>query len=101
MQVHRHFVEDKTNPFPGVLSGVRFSSFVDKKLWAIRAALKNHWIFRAHLHGELMWLVFRVWLLMLCIGIFTAKSKIQLNDVLGFVIGVATIALYNMNGKSH
>ncbi|KAH6710975.1 peptidase A22B, signal peptide peptidase, partial [Leptodontidium sp. MPI-SDFR-AT-0119] len=83
VQVHRHFVEDKTNPFPGVLSGVRFSSFVDKKLWAIRAALKNHWIFRAHLHG-----------------IFTAKSKIQLNDVLGFVIGVATIALYNMNGKA-
>ncbi|KAH9224640.1 signal peptide peptidase-domain-containing protein [Leptodontidium sp. 2 PMI_412] len=83
VQVHRHFVEDKTNPFPGVLSGVRFSSFVDKKLWAIRAALKNHWIFRAHLHG-----------------IFTAKSKIQLNDVLGFVIGVATIALYNMNSKA-
>ncbi|KAG4442065.1 hypothetical protein IFR05_002459 [Cadophora sp. M221] len=83
VQVHRHFVEDKTNPFPGVLSAIRFPYFVDKKLWAIRAALKNHWIFRAHLHG-----------------IFTAKIKLQLNDILGFVIGVATIALYNMNGKA-
>lgn len=33
-----------------------------------------------------------------CVGVFTAKGNVKLNDVLGFVIGVATIALYNMNG---
>jgi len=83
VQVHRKFVEDKTNPFPGFMSSIQFSPAINKKLWSLRATLKNHWIFKAYVHG-----------------VFTAKGNIKLNDVLGFVIGVATIALYNMNGKA-
>ncbi|KAH7409364.1 signal peptide peptidase-domain-containing protein [Cadophora sp. MPI-SDFR-AT-0126] len=83
VQVHRKFVEDKTNPFPGFLSSIQFSPAINKKLWSLRATLKNHWIFKAYVHG-----------------VFTAKGNVKLNDVLGFVIGVATIALYNMNGKA-
>jgi minor histocompatibility antigen H13 len=50
----RKNVEDKTNPLPGFLSTIKFSDSVTKKLWAYRALLKNHWIFRGYLHGKSM-----------------------------------------------
>ncbi|CZT08105.1 hypothetical protein WAI453_002257 [Rhynchosporium graminicola] len=80
VQVHRRFLEDKTNPFPGWLSGVQFSPAVNKFLWKLRSEFKSHMIFKAHFRG-----------------IFTVKSKVRLNDVFGFFIGVGVIALYNMN----
>jgi len=51
VQVHRKFVEDKTNPFPGFMSSIQFSPAINKKLWSLRATLKNHWIFKAYVHG--------------------------------------------------
>ncbi|KAL2069005.1 hypothetical protein VTL71DRAFT_15343 [Oculimacula yallundae] len=83
VQVHRKFVEDKTNPFPGFLSGIRFGPAIEKKLWSIRAAFKNHLIFKAYLHG-----------------VFKSETKVRLNDAIGLLIGVATIALYNITGKA-
>jgi minor histocompatibility antigen H13 len=62
-QIHRQFT-DKTNPFPGFLSSFTFPAFVNKKLWALRALLKNHWIFRAYIHG-----------------VVNGKSKVQMNDI--------------------
>ena len=64
-QIHRQFT-DKTNPFPGILSSITFPSFVNKKLWALRTLLKNHWIFRAYVHG-----------------VANGKSKVQINDLVG------------------
>lgn len=62
-QIHREFT-DKTNPFPGLLSSVQFPTSINKKLWGLRALLKNHWIFRAYIHG-----------------VVNGKSKVQINDM--------------------
>ncbi|KFY51590.1 hypothetical protein V496_08810 [Pseudogymnoascus sp. VKM F-4515 (FW-2607)] len=81
-KIHRRFVEAKTNPFPSVFSRIRFPERTTKRIWATRALLNQHWIFRGYIHG-----------------ILSVKSRVRLNDALGFFIGVACIALYNMNGK--
>lgn len=81
-QVHREFT-DKTNPFPGPLSSVKFPDSMNRKLWAFRSLLKNHWIFRGYIHG-----------------VVNAKAKVQMNDMIGFLIGIATIVLYNTSGKA-
>jgi minor histocompatibility antigen H13 len=81
-EVHREFT-DKTNPFPGYLSSVKFPESINKRAWALRALLKNHWIFRGYLHG-----------------VFSAKFHIQMNDIMGFFIGIATIIAYNASGKA-
>ncbi|OBT42338.1 hypothetical protein VE00_06505 [Pseudogymnoascus sp. WSF 3629] len=81
-KIHRRFVEAKTNPFPSIFSSIRFPARTTKRIWAIRALLNQHWIFRGYIHG-----------------ILSAKSRVRLNDALGFFIGVTCIALYNMNGK--
>ncbi|KAL3426571.1 Intramembrane protease 2 [Phlyctema vagabunda] len=83
VQVHRKFVDDKMNPLPGYLSTLKFSEKNTKRLWAVRALFKDHWIFRGYCHG-----------------IFSAKSKVQLNDAIGLVIGLAAIVLYNLTGKA-
>ncbi|RDL41026.1 Uncharacterized protein BP5553_01005 [Venustampulla echinocandica] len=83
VQEHRRFLEGKTNPFPGLLSNIKFSVPTTRKLWTLRALLKNRWIFRGYLHGA-----------------FSLKRKVQLNDVVGLLIGVATIILYNTFGKA-
>ena len=81
-QVHRKFV-DKTNPLPGVLSSLHLNKPTTRALWSLRALLKDHWIFRGYLHG-----------------VFSIKTKVQINDVVGFLFGIAAIVLYNVNGKS-
>jgi minor histocompatibility antigen H13 len=81
VQFHRKFT-DKTNPFPGLLSAIPLPSFITKQFWALRALLKNHWIFRGYLHG-----------------VFNVKTKIRLNDVTGSIIGVFAIILYHTTGK--
>ncbi|KAG0645272.1 Intramembrane protease 1 [Hyphodiscus hymeniophilus] len=82
VQLHHSFT-DKTNPFPGLLSSVQFPAFVNKKLWTLRALLRNHWIFRGYIHG-----------------IVNGKSKVQINDMIGLFIGIATIIAYNVSGKA-
>ena len=62
-QIHREFT-DKTNPFPGILSSVKFPEWINRKLWALRALLRNHWIFRGYIHG-----------------IVNGKCKVQMNDL--------------------
>jgi minor histocompatibility antigen H13 len=81
-QVHREFT-DKTNPFPGPLSSIKFSNSINSKLWAFRSLIKNHWIFRAYIHG-----------------LFNTKFHVQMNDIIGFLIGIATIVLYNTSDKA-
>ncbi|OBT68436.1 hypothetical protein VE03_02866 [Pseudogymnoascus sp. 23342-1-I1] len=81
-KIHRRFVEEKTNPFPSIFSRIRFPARITKRIWAVRALFNQHWIFRGYIHGVL-----------------SVKSRVRLNDALGFFIGVACIALYNMNGK--
>jgi minor histocompatibility antigen H13 len=80
-EVHRKFTE-KTNPFPGLLSLIPFPAFINTPLWVLRAALKNRWIFRGYLHG-----------------VFNVKTSLRFYDVTGFVIGIAAIVVYNVNGK--
>ena len=74
---------DKTNPFPGPLSDVKFPDLINSKLWAFRSLAKNHWIFRGYVHG-----------------LFNSKTHVQMNDIVGFLIGIATIVLYNTSDKA-
>jgi minor histocompatibility antigen H13 len=79
---HRKIL-DKTNPFPGLLSSIKLPASTNKQLWALRALLKNHWIFRAYFHG---------W--------FSFKANIKLNDVIGFLLGIVAVVVYNMYAKT-
>ncbi|RDW80135.1 hypothetical protein BP6252_04773 [Coleophoma cylindrospora] len=83
VQVHRKFVADKMTPLPGYLSTIKFSEKNTQRLWALRALLKNHWIFRGYVHG-----------------ILSMKGKVQLNDVIGLMIGFFAVVLYNTLGKT-
>jgi minor histocompatibility antigen H13 len=80
--LHRKFEEEKTNPFPGLLSRINFSNTTTKRLWALRTLFHQRWIFRGYIHPLPM-----------------MKSRIRLNDAFGFLIGVATIAAYNILGR--
>lgn len=80
-QTHRKFV-DKMNPFPGFLSSIRLPTPVNKQLWSIRALLKKNWVLRFYVHG-----------------ITNSKTKINMNDTLGLVFGIASIAIYNFSSK--
>lgn len=80
--LHRKLVEEKTNPFPGLFSSIRFSEKKTKQLWALRALLNQRWIFRGYIHG-----------------LFKTRSRVRLNDALGFLIGAVSIILYNLIGK--
>jgi minor histocompatibility antigen H13 len=73
----------RTSPLPGILSQVPVPKFVESILWTLRIFLHNHWIFRAHVQG-----------------VFSVKTKTQLNDVIGLVSGIAVVLLYNFNGKA-
>lgn len=75
----RKNAEGKTNPFPGLMSNIKFPNYVTKKLWTLRALLTGHWIFRAYVHG-----------------VFKTKNNIRLSTVVGFTIGLATVAAYNL-----
>jgi minor histocompatibility antigen H13 len=81
-QLHRQFTE-KNNPFPGLLSSIKFPNRITKQLWALRSLFKGHWIFRGYLHG-----------------VFSTKCHIQMNDIIGYLIGIATVVLYNTNDKA-
>jgi minor histocompatibility antigen H13 len=83
VQVHRKILDDKKNPFPGILSSIKLPASINKKLWSLRALLKNHWILRGYFHG-----------------LFSFKSNIKLNDVTGFLFGIVAVALYNMYSKT-
>jgi minor histocompatibility antigen H13 len=74
---------DRSNPFPGSLSRLPLPQTLRQTLWSLRALLRNHWIFRAHVHG-----------------IFSAKTKTTLNDVIGMMLGLAAVLVYNFNGKA-
>ena len=76
--VTRKAVEGKTNPFPGALSSISFPPSITSKLWSLRASFKNHWVLRTYIHG-----------------ICSYKSNIKLNDVIGLVLGISAISLYN------
>lgn len=75
--------EGKRNPFPGFLSSIKFSDSITKKLWTLRAVFKGHWIFRAYVHG-----------------MFETKNKVLLNDVIGLVLGFATVIMYNTGAST-
>ncbi len=79
--LHRKFTE-RTTPFPGILSNLKLSKKSNRGVWAIRALFTDHWIFRAYVHGLLK-----------------MKTRVRLNDVIGFLMGVAAIVLYNTSGK--
>jgi minor histocompatibility antigen H13 len=79
--LHRKFTE-KANPFPGALSRLRIPACLNRRLWATRALFTDHWIFRGHIHG-----------------VMKVKSRVRLNDVIGFLIGVIAILVYNTSGK--
>lgn len=82
IQTIRHSVDDKTNPFPGWLSNKKFAEGTSKRLWALRALFKSHWIFRGYVHN-----------------IFHMTSRIQIQDISGYVFGLGAIILYNSWGK--
>ncbi|CAG8971124.1 hypothetical protein HYALB_00008601 [Hymenoscyphus albidus] len=83
IQQHRTIAGGKTNPLPGLLSNIKFSKSFTNKLWSLRAFLINKWIFRARVHG-----------------ICDHKSRVRLNDVMGLVLGLTAIILYNTIGKT-
>lgn len=67
-------------PLPGPFSKMGGSS---SSLWNIRALFADKWILRLYLHG-----------------LANVKSKIRLNDVIGFFIGATAIFAYNVYGKA-
>jgi len=77
-------ITDKTNPLPSsFLSSINLSPKINQTLWSFRAFLKNHWIFRFYIHG-----------------LVSGTTRVQINDVLGYLLGFAAIVLYNLNGKA-
>lgn len=80
--VHRKFTEKKT-PFPGALSNLNVSEKRSRQIWSLRSLFIDHWILRTYFHGFI-----------------SAKSKIRLNNVIGLMLGVCAITLYNFNGKA-
>jgi minor histocompatibility antigen H13 len=80
--LHRKFTE-KTNPFPGALSNIKFSEKTSRLLWSIRNLFSDHWFLRAYVHGLL-----------------STKAKLRLNTVIGLMLGLGAIALYNFHGKA-
>jgi minor histocompatibility antigen H13 len=72
----------KTTPLPGLLSKISFPENISRQLWTLRSLFTSHWIFRGYVHG-----------------LMKVKTKVRLNDVIGFVIGIATIAVYNTSGR--
>jgi minor histocompatibility antigen H13 len=57
---------------------LKFPDGINKSLWNFRALVTNHWIFRCYVHG-----------------IANIKAKVRLNDVMGFILGIAAIIMYN------
>lgn len=80
--IHHKFEEGKTNPFPGFLSEIKFSDKNTKFFWGLRSLFYQRWVFRGYIHPFPM-----------------LKARVQLNDVAGFLIGVATMAAYNVLGR--
>ncbi|KAB8294742.1 hypothetical protein EYC80_006704 [Monilinia laxa] len=69
-----------TNPLPGRLSNVNFSTAVTNALWGVRGLLRTTYTLNLHIKAILP----------------HQKSPIKLTSVLGLGIGVATITAYNV-----
>lgn len=82
MRKHVHFAEHKTNPFPGFLSTINFGKALTAELWTLRQLLTQRWIFRLHIHP-----------------LISTKSRIRLTDMLGLLVGMLVIGLYNILDK--
>jgi minor histocompatibility antigen H13 len=83
VQIHRRILDDKKNPFPGLFSSIKLPGSINKQLWSLRALLKNHWILRGYFHG-----------------LFSFKTNVRLNDVIGLLFGIVAVYLYNMYSKA-
>lgn len=81
--IHRKFEEGKPTPLPGLLSKLKLSEKNCQRLWALRALLLENWIFTGYIHGLLK-----------------VKARVRLNDVIGLLLGLAAIVVYNLNGKA-
>ncbi|KAB5517306.1 signal peptide peptidase-domain-containing protein [Coniochaeta sp. 2T2.1] len=69
---------EKTTPFPGYLSSVKFSDKLNGVCWEVRHLLTEEWTLRLAMHG-----------------LGQTKMKIKLNDLVGFNIALlATIAYF-------
>ncbi|KAG9228469.1 signal peptide peptidase-domain-containing protein [Amylocarpus encephaloides] len=79
----RCIVASKTNPLAGPFSKLRLPRPITESLWSLRAILRRHWVFRSYIRG-----------------ILSLSSRVKMNDVIGLLIGVAAIAVYNLGGKS-
>jgi minor histocompatibility antigen H13 len=80
INAHRKILDEKTNPFPGALSALKFPASINKSLWSLRALMKNHWIFRGYFHG-----------------LFNFKTNVKMNDSIGFLFGILAVTFYNFN----
>jgi minor histocompatibility antigen H13 len=77
--LHRKFT-NKTSPLPGVISMLKFPESINKLLWNFRALVTSHWVFRCYVHG-----------------ITNIKTRVRLNDVMGLILGIFAIVMYNSN----
>lgn len=78
LQPTRKLVEDKNNPLPGFMSSIRFSTWINSRIWTVRNLFKNYLVFRGYIKNSL----------------HTVKP-VRLNDVIGFISGFVVIFLYN------
>lgn len=69
--------ESMNSPFPGRLSRLRVPGARLELLWEIRRLLRENWSVRIKLHG-----------------IVSETFKIQLNDIMGVVLAIATNLIY-------
>lgn len=79
---HVHFAENKVTPLPGLLSHLNFGKRINNQLWTLRQLLTQRWIFRLHIHP-----------------LISEKHRIRLTDMLGILLGMVAIALYNILDK--
>jgi minor histocompatibility antigen H13 len=71
-----------TSPLPGFLARVPLSAGARKMLWADRAMPRNKWTLRLYLHRAL-----------------TGRFKIGPHGLVGVVIGLSTVAYFNLVDK--
>jgi minor histocompatibility antigen H13 len=71
------------SPFPGHSLIFRLPEICAARMWAIRDLFLKRWIFRGYIRG----------------GLLSINSRVRLNDVIGQLLAIAVIVVYNANGK--
>jgi minor histocompatibility antigen H13 len=54
------------------------------RMWSIRDLFLRSWIFRGYIHG----------------GLLNIRSRVRLNDIIGHLLAIVVVVVYNMSGRA-